>query len=150
MISKEIQDTVILCLAVLGAFLGIVNTITLWRERRVRLRVNGTIEGWGAALGVPSTQLVLEIENRSTFPVTIKDAGIDFEKPGAPSVEFSQTVERKDSEGEDETLTTLLPIRIAARSHLVLHSNDLDTSLQAYSPPMCLYQNCLRHNQEDQ
>lgn len=138
MTSKAIQDAVTLGLGVIGAFLGVFNTVTQWQERRVRLRVNGTVEEYGAALGVASKYLMLQVENRSTFPITIKEAGIEFKNLGVPSIEFSRTLQGKDSKGENETSTTSLPIQIEARSHILLQSGDLNTLFQAYLP-RCAY-----------
>ena len=125
--SEEAQKLVTLLIAVSGLLLGLFNTWRLWDRDRVKLRLKSTQETWGAALGNPSAVFSIRVENSSTFPITIEEAGVVFEKAYAPCISFSQTLEK-----DGDTWTNELPLRIEPRNSITLTGSVEESEVQKF------------------
>lgn len=72
-------EVVTLGVAILGAFLGIVNTWQSWRRDRLRLRVTPmnviSLDG--------RFNFGIEVANLSTFPVSVNEVGFTLDGPSA-------------------------------------------------------------------
>jgi hypothetical protein len=81
-VETGLRDFLTIGCAVLGAGLGIINTVTSLNQRRVKLRViPKTAAGIGGGVFSHTTELLpnsvpaIEVINLSAFPVTIAEAG---------------------------------------------------------------------------
>lgn len=127
--NEEGQKLVTLLIAVSGLLLGLFNTWRLLDRDRVKLRLKSTQQTWGAALGNPSVEFSIRVENHGTFAVTIEGAGIVFEKAGVPEIVFGQTITR----GED-TETHQLPLRVDSQQAITLSGGADDAAIQQCCP----------------
>jgi len=134
-IDKDTQDLVTFSIAVVGVVLGfcglVLSIINSWKQSdrdRVKLRVNPTLEVWGSEFGY-APQFGVEVVNLSAFPITLKEVGIKFKKPGAPLLQFECTVQK----GSDVEIKPL-PVRLNSREAIFFTATELqqDILLSAY------------------
>lgn len=73
--TPETVQGITLGVALLGAFLGVLNTVRDWMRDRERLKVIPKVAEVGAGDGSMVTTLAIEVVNLSQFPVTVDEVG---------------------------------------------------------------------------
>jgi len=145
----ELRDFLTAGCAVLGAGLGVLNTITSLNQRRVKLRVTPkfsvrTERGvYSHKTEIPANSVpAIEVINLSEFPVTISEAGFSLRRdtgrltPTPPFLNDDKPWPRRLESRESVTIYFPSAAKLPSNLHLAYATTDCEETRYGDSPAL--------------